>query len=264
MSWFYKAIFFMCLMLSSLCLSSQKKADIRTYYGLNGALNLTSIANQNNYGYVEMRYDFAIGTLIGIQAGVERNKDAFHIELNYATMGQRYEDKIADVLHRKLVALRYIQVPLIYTRIFGEDPNNYDGDVRIYGSIGLQFAYLQDANLEWYADDKELDMLNFIDHVPGRNANIETIKAQGAPALDRDLYQDYDFGGLISLGIIKHLSYDTAISAEIRGSIGFLDMNAVPWRYPNRFDIYEPSRNAHGGLHINLYHYFGDKRKMIN
>lgn len=231
------------------------KKNIAPYIGVGGAINIKAIANQNNYGYNELDYSFAPGYFGGFMIGVDiSNRHAYQIEFNFANAGQNYKDMISGNDNEKKVDLSYLQIPILYKRYMGKNAGvpNFEGKWEsFYWLGGIQLGFLSSAEVEWQTNGQETDFLSFINQ-HGRNPHIQSITQMGAPEDDKEFFQSFDLGVVLGLGYHRFLAKNLFFTAELRGGLGVIDMNASEWRYENRDGIYQASRNAFGGIKLGL------------
>lgn len=234
---------------------SESKEDFKIYVGVAAGIHLMSILNQNNYGYSELDYSVTSGSTFGGHLGVEFGKrHTILAELNYIQGGQNYEDLISQSLNKKNVLIEYMQVPIIYK--FNFDPNiRWEPDrLSRYVFLGLQYSFIQTADVDWFIDGLPVDMIKFISQ-GSLNDNIEEILEMGFYGRDIALFEKTDYGVLFGAGIQQLISYKFSFFAEFRGSIGFKDINAEAWRLPNNKGIYKGSNHLSVGIKVGFNYY---------
>ena len=234
---------------------AESRETFKIHIGPTAGIGLMGIINQNNYGYSELGYTFTSSSTFGLNLGVEfGQRHAVQIELNYAQAGQNYEDEITQTLNKKKILLEYAQVPIIYK--FNFDPNNRWEPDRLtrYVYLGLQYSFLQTADIDWFIEGLPVDMITFINQ-EFANDNIEEILEMGFFGRDISLFEISDYGVLFGAGIQQLISYKFSFFAEFRGSIGLKDINAEEWRLPNNKGEYKGSSNISGGIKVGFNYY---------
>lgn len=234
------------------------KPKNRVIVGGNIAPQLAVILNQNNYGYAELDYRAKIGYQVGAKVGYEwRIYNQIEAGLTWTTLGQSYRDVISNVVNDKVVALRYVYVPIIYRRILGyrDQWSNNIGTSNFYLMAGIQPGRLLGAEVRWEKAGQPVDMITYLTE-NGNNINESSLLSMGAPQEDIDLFERNDLMGLLGFGIQYWPTAFTSINLEMKNALGFADINAEPWRLPNRMGIYEPSRNAYVALNIIVQAFF--------
>lgn len=214
--------------------------------------NIIGIANQNNYGFSEMDYMIPFGFSAGVVLGKEwSRKDRLELALQYSSAGQSYRmDQNMETLKKK-VQLQYLQLPVMYKRAIYYMTDT-KAEYLINVGMGLQMGYLTSADIEWQRGDENLTMLSFLTQNPNPRAQVisDMLTPSGQPTSYDDLFQSYDVGGLMSLGIIYKTNLKWMLELELRGYYGFTDINKEEWRLENRKDMYGASRNISGGLRV--------------
>ena len=234
------------------------KPKNRFMVGGNVAPQLAVILNQNNYGYAELDYRAKIGYQVGAKIGYEWNiYNQIEAGLTWTTLGQSYRDVISNVVNEKVVALRYIYVPIIYRRILGyrDQWSNNIGTSNFYLMAGVQPGRLLGAEVQWDKAGRPVDMITYLTE-NGNNINETVLRSMGAPEQDVDLFERNDFMGLLGVGMQYWPTAFTSINLEMKNAVGFSDINAEIWRLPNRKGVYEPSRNAYVALNIVIQAFF--------
>ena len=156
--------------------------------------------------------------------------------------------------------LNYLFVPLRYKIVLGDTQEQVFG-ARAFFSFGVYYAQLRSADVKWFVDDQEVDLLTF-HQSQDRNDNIETIEAllgAGRNDLsdDADLFEQQDFGVLWTWGVRFFLGSPLAFNMELMGGYGLGEINAEAWRLKNNSGIYEKSNNGFLAFRLSLGYYFG-------
>lgn len=118
-----------------LCISAAF-GQMGVHFGVQGQYNSIWIQNQNNYQMSEMDYEYKFGALGGVEFGYNwANNFGMQIEVNYAQMGEDYEDIMREfsevenplnpgnnlkVLTTRSIDLNYLQVPVMFKYMQGE------------------------------------------------------------------------------------------------------------------------------------------------
>lgn len=245
--------------LLSISLSAQlDNSQGKIFFGGNLAPQLALILNQNNYGYAELNYRAKVGFQVGAKIGYEwRDFNQVEAGLAWTTLGQSYRDNISGIINEKVVALRYIYVPIMYRRMLGNTIQWMDkrGSSNFYVMGGFQFGRLLGADVSWDKGGQPVDMITYLIE-NGNNKNESQLVAMGPPAEDIDLFEKTDFMGLVGVGFQYWATSFTTVSIEWKNGIGIKDINAAEWRLPNRKGVYEPSRNAFSALNLIIQLYF--------
>lgn len=226
------------------------------HIGIKGAGQIIGIANQNNYGQNEMRYNLPFGLAAGISAQYSlTERGALLAEVNYQEQGQFYSDVFRAMKFVKLVEMQYITAPIAYKHYIGDLNIGYSGIGNIgapqwYVMGGLQFGYLLDSDITWEINNQPVDFFSFV--TQGGNANTDDILESGIPEDDKAFYRTFDLVFIAAGGFHMSLSEALVLSTEVRGGIGLTDINAEEWRLPNREGKYGASRTTFLGLHVGL------------
>lgn len=264
MQLFKKITIFCCAFMTFGSISAQ---DGGFFAGINASGNATIVANQQNYGQKEMDYDaVTFHPSFGLTIGYDLDgANQLSIGAGLQKGGQKYKDGYGngDQL-RKEIKLDYINIPITYTHVFGEDPGT---GTKFFVSVGPQFSLLQTAEVSHTVNSADVTLNQFAIHVAGGGpaynfnaAELLTLTTAGEPADDKDLFKGVDVQGFLGLGIQSYLSENLFLTVELRGGGSITDINAEEWQLDGYKDgerqEYEPSRNVFGGLRIGLNYKF--------
>lgn len=216
------------IFLLALSISLPAFAQRGLHLGLNGGYNAVFIMNQNNYGGTEYEYDAKFGYAAGVV--VNYNFVEFlglQLEVNTSSKGQSYKDFEGNLPVTRDVDLKYLDIPLMlkYT-----SPN---GGTRFFAMGGFQYSILQDAAIEYYVGDDNRSPTDAIER-----------------------FENSDMAFILGTGTNIMLPLNLYASVGLRFTYGLTDINDPEWRLPNQDDIYEPSRNATGGIRLGLHYAF--------
>ncbi|MFK7775912.1 MAG: hypothetical protein AB8F94_27560 [Saprospiraceae bacterium] len=231
----------------------------QVFVGGDAAYFLTTIVNQNNYGFSELDYEFTGKTAFGFSIGYAGfNKHHVQTGIKFLKLGQKYSSELDNLTHSRDVELNYIMIPLSYKMVFGDtELNSYA--TRAFFSIGGYVAILNRAETTWTLGREEASLVDFHSS-QSRNGNILGIAqlANGSDLEDgKDQFESVDFGVTLSLGVRTFLTEGLALNLELLGGYGLGDMNAEEWRLNNSSGVYDASNNAFGGVQMGLHYYFG-------
>ncbi len=225
-------------MLATATAQKAKHAEI----GIQAGYASVWIINQNNYGLVEMDYDYQWGPGFSFQAGYNFNDNiGLFTELGFARGGQKYTDtwnNNDDV--KRDIDLRYLNVPLFFKYSYGEST------ARFRLLFGPQLSFLQKAEQEYTINGEPLSRM-----ITDLNGNEFDAGAKDI----KDRYNSTDIAIVLDLGadifVMEDMMY---LSIGARGYYGLTDINAGPYKLDNIDGNYDTSRNA--GLLFNLgFHY---------
>jgi len=228
----------------------------KLYFGIKGGVHLKIIANQNNYGQVEMAYKAAAGLAAGAFLQYNLNSGSSILaEGVYQQQGQKYSDTFKKMSIDKTVSLNYLAIPVIYRHMLGPNSGAYEAAANFtkpkwYVEGGIQPAILLSAEATWSINNQPTDFLSFI--TEGGNPNQDQIEMNGMPESTADLFQNFDVVAVVGAGFQQELQNNIRWYAELRGGVGLLDINAEEWRLPNKEGIYQASRNAFVGIQVGL------------
>ena len=225
--------------------------------GISGAFNGRAIANQNNYGFSELEYKPAFGGAYGLYAGIQfGGRHAFNVELNNITLGQAYEETIDGSVLFKDVKLKYWQIPAVFNIGISR---SVKGNIT-YLVLGGYYSTLSSADITWKINDKTATMIEF-QEFSNRNPSIAKVKENLGnnknPADYKTLFDSKDLGVIGGVGFKCLLSEAVHLLIELRGGVGFTDINAKKWQITSN---YKGSKNLFGGLKVGLGMSFGEKK----
>ncbi len=231
----------------------------QVFVGGDAAYFLSTIVNQNNYGFSELDYEFTGKPAFGLSFGYAGfNKHHVQAGVKLLRLGQKYSSKLDNVTHSRNVELNYIMIPLSYKMVFGDtETNSYA--TRAFFSIGGYVSLLSRAETTWTLERDDVSLVDF-HQSQNRNGNILGIiqLANGSDLEeDKDQFESIDFGVTFSLGVRTFLSEGMALNLELLSGYGLGDLNAEEWRLNNSSGAYDASNNAFGGVQMGLHYYFG-------
>lgn len=229
----------------------------QVFVGGDAAYFLTTIVNQNDYGFSELDYEFTGNPTFGLSIGYAGyNKHHVQTGVKLLKLGQKYSSKLDDVTHSRNVELNYIMIPLSYKMVFGDtETNSYA--TRAFFSIGGYVALLNRAETTWSLDGKEVSLVDFYQSQNGNILEIAQLAGGSDLEDDKDQFESVDFGVTASVGFRTFITEGLAINLEFLGGYGLGDMNAEDWRLKNSSGDYDASHNAFGGVQLGLHYYFG-------
>ncbi len=220
-----------------------------------GSLGVPAIINQNNYGFSEMNYGVKIGWKAGVLVGYDNYlKSSFRFGVLYSNVGQKYSDVLLGFSHKKEIAFKYIEIPVVYKYVFGQSKGYNYNDINKYVFGGFQLAILADADVYWERDGQEKDFWDFISF-KDVNKNVEEIKEIGIPKNDTEFFSRIDFGLVGGFGLQYFVGRRIMIFSEVIGNLGLMDLNDSKWRFRNNKKYYSGSMNIYAGLRLGLIYY---------
>lgn len=210
------------------------------YFGLGGTFLSSVITNQNNYGLpFEMDYSVTFGGSGNLNVGFDFNNNiGLKLELGYAKLGQNYTDNYKDTAYARNIALKYLQIPLLFKY-------RTNGDVaRFYVAAGPQFNLLLSADQEYY---KQEEFWN--DTISGNWSQPQLIGEKTVT----DRYNSLDIMGRLDFGVDIAFTDYLFMNVGLTMAYGFMDINASDWQIADYSSgDYNPSHNIYGGLNIGL------------
>lgn len=247
------------LTLSIFLFFQNQNLQAQVFLGGDAAYFLTTIVNQNNYGFSELDYELTGKPAFGLSFGYAGfNKHHVQTGVKLLRLGQNYSSELDNVTHSRNVKLNYLMIPLSYKMVFGDTESNSYA-TRAFFSIGGYVAFLNRAETTWILDRNDVSLVEF-HQSQNRNVNILDIAqlANGSDLEDdKDQFESIDFGVTFNLGVRTFLSEGLALNLEFLGGYGLGDMNAEGWRLNNSSGEYDASNNAFGGVQMGLHYYFG-------
>lgn len=254
-----KIFFFFALAINTVLIHAQS-----WHAGLNIGFNSVWIANQNNYGFSELNYEYKFGIMTGLAAGYDFNTNhGVQAEFDFVQMGQDYFAKVRDfgptngtgnrekVDTYRYVDLNYFQIPVMYK--YTSNRNKSD-KLAFHAMVGPSFGFLLSAEMHYEADVEDNGTLEEIpldliaQAVPEFAASPEKEEAV-------DFFKSTDIGMHLDLGVDIFLNDNIYLSPAGKMYYGFTDMNAEP---TTQYDTYEPSHNLYFGINVSV-HYMGTK-----
>ncbi len=245
-------------LLVSICFAGfayKTSAQNKIYAGLNGTLAAPVIINQNNYGQRELPYEVFLAANYGLQVGFETSlNSAIQIELNYTSNGQSYSGSYTGGSLSKDLRLQYLQIPVWYKFNFRKDTSEIRSGSKFYGAAGLFAGFLLNADMTLLSGNSETDFYSFSfkDNDNINTADLNRLLPQGGNPDYNELFNNFDFGVGLALGVDIYLSPRVKLNVELRGLIGIPDINAEDWQLPNRANEYGASRTFNGGLNVGI------------
>lgn len=247
-------------------------SQMGVHFGVNGGYNSIWIQNQNNYQMSEMDYEYKFGALGGLEFGYNwANNFGMQIELNYAQMGQDYEDIMREfsevenplnpstnlkVLTKRTIDLNYLQLPIMFKYMQGEKKDA----IKYHMMGGAVFGYLMSAEQTYTADVKSDD--NLVNVTPFNDINLgapEFVTAGGVPP--EDYFTPINLGLILDLGADVYLNDKTYLSPAFRGFYGLNDINAKETRELAPGQIENPYQASHVfyiGISLGIHWFFPD------
>jgi len=242
------------------------------HIGFHGQYNSIWIQNQNNYNFSEMDYEYKYGALGGFAVGYNfHNNFGVQAEINYAQLGQTYEDILRDfstlydqenqnliikILTTRDVSLNYAQVPIMFKYIQGEKKDA----IKYHMMAGVQVGILMSADQVYMADVDTSGNLVLIPSSVAPQSGVPDFAGQSSVAME-DFFQRFDAGAIIDIGVDIYLNDKTYITPAFRGYYGFLDINSKPTRgiqIAQTGNPYKHSHNAFAGLSLGIHWLFPD------
>jgi hypothetical protein len=236
-------LLFVTAFLATATAQKAKHAEI----GIQGGFASVWIINQNNYGLVEMDYDYQWGPGFSFQAGYNfTNNIGLFTEIGFARGGQKYDDiwNNNDEIRRN-IDLSYLNVPLLFKYSYGESR------ARFRLLFGPQFSFLQKAEQEYTINGEPFSKM--ITDLDGNefDAGAKDIK---------DRYSSTDVSIVLDLGadifLLEEVMY---LSIGARGYYGLTDINAEAYRLDNIDGNYDNSRNAGLMFNLGIHYIIGSK-----
>ncbi|MBK7427354.1 MAG: outer membrane beta-barrel protein [Saprospiraceae bacterium] len=248
-----KAFLFILLCIFFTGLAIKTSAQNKMYAGVNASLAAPVIINQNNYGQRELPYDVFLTGNFGVQFGFETSlNSAIQIEINYTNSGQSYAGSYSGGSLKKDVRLQYLHVPVWYKFNFKKDTTALRSGSKWYGAAGLFAGFLLNADMTLSTGNSETDFYSFSfkDNPNVNTADLNRLLPQGGNPDYKEVFNSFDFGVGLALGVDFYLSPKTKLNLELRGLMGVPDINAEEWRLPNRDNEYGASRTFNAGINI--------------
>ena len=228
--------------------------------GLQGGFNSVWIANQNNYGFSELNYEYKFGGIGGLSAGYNFNPNSgVQVEIDFAGMGQDYFAKVRDfgpinnagnqekVSTYRYVDLNYLQIPVLYRFTSNRSKNDL---LAFHAMIGPSIGFLLSADQYYEADVEnngtlvEIPLDLIAQAIPEFAATPESEDAKA-------FFNGTDFGVHIDLGLDIFVNENLFITPSVKGYYGFSDINAEP---TTQRDDYAPSHNAYLGINVGIHY----------
>ncbi len=221
----------------------------------------------------EMDYEYKFGALGGVEFGYNwANNFGMQIEVNYAQMGQDYEDIMREfsevenplnpstnlkVLTRRTVDLNYLQVPVMFKYMQGEKKDA----IKYHMMGGAVFCYLLSAEQVYSADVKSDDNIKDIDPIIGPQSFVPEFAIQQGVVAQEDYWRTIDIGLILDLGADVYLNDKTYLSPAFRGFYGLTDINAKETRElaPGQIENpYQASHTFYIGISLGIHWFFPD------
>lgn len=235
----------MCIGLGT-SLSAQTNYVSGLHFGAQAAFYSSNLFYEHNYGSGDLYdYKFTPGFAGGVSAALSLNDiHEFQLEILYSVQGQNWSDQnLPDpTVFNKKISLQYLKLPLVYKYKMAIDP--YDAEsISHYFLVGVYSAFLQSASLKYDIDGVERTM---------EDAVADSPFTVGRPFNDKDLFISYDYGGIVGYGLEYPLTGNLSVSGEARAEVGFVDVNALGYRFPSAEKGYRSSVNVLVGLKLGL------------
>lgn len=250
-----KGLLFICICVMITGFTFQGTAQSKMYAGVNGTLAAPVIINQNNYGQRELPYEVFLSANYGVQFGFETSlNSAIQIEINYTNNGQSYAGSYTGGSLKKDLRLQYIHVPVWYKFNFKRDTAEIRSGSKWYGAAGLFAGFLLNADMTLSSGNSETDFysFSFVDNDNINTADLNRLLPQRGNPEYKELFNSFDFGVGVALGVDIYLSTKIKLNIELRGLLGIPDINAKDWQLPNRYNEYGASRSFNGGLNAGI------------
>jgi hypothetical protein len=245
--------FFICIVIVGT--SYQTLAQNKIYAGVNATLAAPVIINQNNYGQRELPYEVFLTANYGAQFGFETGlNSAIQIEINYTNSGQSYAGSYSGGSLKKEVRLQYLHVPVWYKFNFKKDTAEVRSGSKWYGAAGIFAGFLLDADMTLSTGNAETDFYSFSfkDNPNVNAADLNRLLPQGGNPEYKELFNIFDFGVGLALGVDIYLSPKSKLNLELRGLMGIPDINSEEWQLNNRANEYGASRTFNSGLNVGI------------
>jgi hypothetical protein len=199
--------------------------------GLQGGYGSVWIINQNNYGLIEMDYEYTWGGGYNFQVGYNFTEDiGVFAEVGMLNQGQNYKDTWSNQDVKREVKLKYLNVPVFFKYSYGESR------ARFRLLVGPQFGFLQKAEQEYLVNGQE-----FSEEVKDKEGNTFDVGSKDIT----ERYNSTDISFVLDLGadifLVENVFY---LSAGLRMAYGFTDINADAYQLNNLEGNYDPSHNA--------------------
>lgn len=227
--------------------------------GANLGFNSVWIANQNNYGFSELNYEYKWGGFVGLAAGYNFNMHSgVQLELDFVQMGQDYFAKVRDfgptnnsgtqdkVDTYRYVDLNYFQIPVMYR--YTSNRNKSD-KLAFHAMAGPSFGFLLSADQYYEADVEnngqlvEIPLELIAQAIPAFAATPEKEEAKA-------FFNSTDIGAQIDLGLDIFISDNLYVTTAAKVYYGFSDNNAEETRERTE---YEPSHNFYIGINAGIH-----------
>ncbi len=244
---------FICIVLTGFSFKAFSQNKI--YAGVNGTLAAPVIINQNNYGQRELPYEVFLAANFGVQVGFETSlNSAVQVEINYTGNGQSYAGSYSGGSLKKDLRLQYLQVPVWYKFNFKKDTAEVRSGSKWYGAAGVFAGFLLGADMTLSSGNSETDFYSFSfkDNDNINTADLNRLLPQRGNPDYKELFNSFDFGVGLALGVDIFLSPKAKLNVELRGLMGIPDINAEEWQLPNRANEYGASRTFNGGLNVGI------------
>lgn len=194
--------------------------------GLSGNYNTVWIVNQNAYGGEEYDYTLKMGGGAGIDVGYNfTNHLGLFTGFKFSNQGQSYESS-KNTGETRDVSLKYSYIPVLFRFTGGSSK------VKFYAQAGPQFGFINDATYTY------------------ENPNTKISQSYNF----KERYTKNDNGINFSLGANIDLITNLYLSAGLDFFYSFNDINDEKFHIPDSSGVYEPSKNATGGLRIGVHY----------
>lgn len=223
-----KYISTLTLLLISNCLFAQKGLHL----GASGTFNTVWIINQNAYGGEEYDYTLKLGGGAGVDVGYNfTNHLGLFTGLKFSNQGQSYESS-KNTGETRDISLRYNYIPVLFRFTGG------NSKVKFYAQAGPQFGFINEAKYTY------------------ENPNADVT----ASLVITDRFTKNDNGINFGLGANIDIITNLYVSAGMDFYYSFNDINDPKFHIPDSSGVYEPSKNATGGIRIGVHYIlFGEK-----
>jgi len=182
------------------------------FLGLQGALNLASIFNQNTrgaYGARELPYRPTLGYAGAVRLGYTY-KHRYGVETGFifhSKQGQHYEGNIGAALAARQVDLSYMQIPLVLRYTFGNKFTKKTPAPWVIG-LGAQFGFLTAASETFEGNEAPFDAA--FTPVADYTQFIAPMEVAAVMSLDKEIY----LNRFMFVGVGLRASFSSDINAE--------------------------------------------------
>lgn len=211
-------------------------AQSNWFIGVESSVLSSGIENQNPYEIEKLPAINTYGTSHSLLIGKEMMHGfAFSIAPTYAQLGQNYLDIKSDRDYLRNISLDYIQMPLMFSKNFGQKK------MRIHTKAGIYGSYLVKSVFE------ESSLIS-----------EGSLVGPSITEVNSDRFDKFDLGFEASLGTQVAMSEKLSLNVNFKVATSITDINDKNYIYETGYKIdYKKSRNVYGGLGIGLkYHFY--------